>query len=145
MTYSICIYLKLDGIVFSVQGRCMKHCAHSARFVLPTYFAISSRCLKYGVLTNTRTYQLAEVARGIRRSSGMTDSSKFRLLSCPGFSWASRACALQWMSSHVRDKKTEQLTRLFLRLHLPRNTSKDHLLGHDHDQRTKPGMAQRQY
>jgi dolichyl-phosphate-mannose--protein O-mannosyl transferase len=39
-------------------------------------------------------YQLAEVARGIRCSSGMTDSSKFFLLKTPGFSWASTAWAL---------------------------------------------------
>lgn len=76
----------------------------------------SALSLEYGVLTNTRTYQLAEVARGIRRSSGMTDSSKFRLLSCPGFSWASRACALQWMSGHVQRKKkrtTHQIVSTF--------------------------------
>lgn len=39
-------------------------------------------------------YQLAEVARGMRCSSGMTDSSKFFLLKTPGFSWASTAWAL---------------------------------------------------
>jgi dolichyl-phosphate-mannose--protein O-mannosyl transferase len=39
-------------------------------------------------------YQLAEVARGIRCSSGITDSSKFFLLKTPGFSWASTAWAL---------------------------------------------------
>lgn len=51
------------------------------------------------------TDQLAVVARGIRKSSGITVSSKFRLVRYPGRSCASTACALRGI--HIRDELDE--------------------------------------
>lgn len=81
VTHSISVDLQLDRVVDSVQGNGMEQRSNGTVGVLPVMIVSQSRHDIRRV-----TYQLAEVARGIRWSSGMTDSSKFFLLKTPGFS-----------------------------------------------------------
>jgi hypothetical protein len=78
-TYTIGVNLQLDRVVDSVKSDSMQQRSNSSIGVFPDMSASLMGM-------NRAAYQLAEVARGIRCSSGITDSSKFFLLRTPGFS-----------------------------------------------------------
>lgn len=88
--------LKFARIGLALEGNGVSELSNGARLVLP---ADAERRLRLNVSDIRRqgsrlhaTHQMAEVARGMRSSSGMTDSSKGILESFPGAS----LCSTEW-------------------------------------------------